>query len=253
MRLSIILLFNIQFNIAIRYEPETTLSPRQRLRRLPQQQNILVYTKMATDEEKCKLNKLLQGLEVSEVKLTERCSDLVKTFQQRFGAEVEAESSQESEKIYDDLTDNPYKVDPQLLEENEKKLRELLNESKRSKKANSESVLMTSADDKRPWRTNSSKEKLFRVDSELKRHMKKSSQMIVPLPEHEMQHLVKECREEGSVAPAVGANRLRETVDAAKKNLPNFQYKKIYNSTATSIMPQAHTVQTQPAQPKVTN
>ncbi|CAH0703537.1 unnamed protein product [Spodoptera exigua] len=227
---------------------------------------------MATDEEKCKLNKLLQGLEVSEVKLTERCSDLVKTFQQRFGAEVEAESSQESEKIYDDLTDNPYKVDPQLLEENEKKLRELLNESKRylmvdiqpgiqsgvqyivgSKKANSESVLMTSADDKRPWRTNSSKEKLFRVDSELKRHMKKSSQMIVPLPEHEMQHLVKECREEGSVAPAVGANRLRETVDAAKKNLPNFQYKKIYNSTATSIMPQAHTVQTQPAQPKVTN
>ncbi|XP_035458560.2 uncharacterized protein LOC118281865 [Spodoptera frugiperda] len=207
---------------------------------------------MATDEEKCKLGKLLQGLEVPEVKLTERCSDLVKSFHQRFGGEVEAESRQESEEINDGLTENPYKVDPKLLEENEKKLKELLAESKRAKKVNSESVLMTSADPKRPWRTNSNKEKLLRVDSELKRHVEKSSEMIVPLPENEMQDLVKACREEGNVAPAVGSNRLRETVDAAKKNLPHFQYKKIYNSTATSIMPQAHAVQSQPAQPKLT-
>lgn len=86
---------------------------------------------MATDEEKCKLGKLLQGLEVPEVKLTERCSDLVKSFHQRFGGEVEAESRQESEEINDGLTENPYKVDPKLLEENEKKLKELLAESKR--------------------------------------------------------------------------------------------------------------------------
>lgn len=110
----------------------------------------------------------------------------------------------------------------------------------RAKKANSEGVVLGGADPKRPWRTNSSKEKLLRVDSEIKRHLEKSAQMIVPLADDEMQDLLKECREEGRVAPPVGSNRLRDTVDAAKKNLPNFQYKKIDNTTATAIMPQAH-------------
>lgn len=85
---------------------------------------------MATDEEKSKIVKLLQGLEVPEVKLTDRCSDLVKTFHQKFGGEVQAESQQEEEDE-NDISENPYKVDRSLLEENEKKLRELLAESKR--------------------------------------------------------------------------------------------------------------------------
>lgn len=84
---------------------------------------------MATDEEKSKIVKLLQGLEVPEVKLTERCSDLVKAFQQRFSGEVEAESHQEED--MQDLGENPYKVDRRLLEENENKLKELLAKSKR--------------------------------------------------------------------------------------------------------------------------
>ncbi|KAJ8737193.1 hypothetical protein PYW07_000464 [Mythimna separata] len=201
---------------------------------------------MATDEDKSKIVKLLQGLEVPEVKLTERCSDLVKTFHQRFGKEVEAESQQED--MDSDLSENPYKVDRLLLEENENKLKALLAEAKRAKKENAEKVL-DGTDPKRPWRTNSNKEKLLRVDSELKRHLEKSSQVIVPLAEQVMQELVKECNDEGRVAPAVGANRLRDTVDAAKKNLPQFQYKKIANSTATSIMPQAHAFHAKPTTP----
>lgn len=74
--------------------------------------------------------------------------------------------------------------------------------------------------------------------------------MIVPLADQEMQDLVKECKDEGRVAPSVGANRLRDTVDAAKKNLPHFQYKQIYNTTATEIMPQAHAFHPKAAQPK---
>lgn len=109
---------------------------------------------------------------------------------------------------------------------------------------------MTGADPKRPWRTNSNKEKLLRVDSELKRHLEKSSQIIAPLAEQEMQDLVKECKDEGRVAPAVATNRLRDTVDAAKKNLPHFQYKQIYNTTATAILPQAHAFNVKSAQSK---
>ena len=120
----------------------------------------------------------------------------------------------------------------------------------RAKKTNAEKVIFTGTDPKRPWRTNSNKEKLLRVDSELKRHQEKSSQMIVPLAEQEMQDLVRECKDEGRVAPAVGANRLRDTVDAAKKNLPHFQYKQIYNTTATAILPQAHAFSAKSAQPK---
>lgn len=90
----------------------------------------LTNLKMATDEEKSKIEKLLQGLEVPEVKLTDRCSDLVKAFHQRFDGEVEVESRQETGDM-NDLGENPYKVDRSLLEENEKKLRELLAETKR--------------------------------------------------------------------------------------------------------------------------
>ncbi|PZC80033.1 hypothetical protein B5X24_HaOG215502 [Helicoverpa armigera] len=200
---------------------------------------------MATDEEKSKIIKLLQDITVPEVKLTERCFDLVKVFQQRFGGEVEAESRQEE--VQQDLSENPYRVDKRLLEENERKLRELLIASHRAKKLNARNVIVTGADPKRPWRTNSSKEKLLRVDLELKRHQEKSTEMIVPLADNDMQDLVKECREEWRVAPAVGPSRLRDTVDAAKKNLPHFQYKKIHNTTATSIMPQAHAFHAKPA------
>lgn len=111
-------------------------------------------------------------------------------------------------------------------------------------------MLLSGADPKRPWRTNSSKEKLHRVDSELKRHMEKAAQLVVPLADHEMQNLVQECRDEGRVAPSVGANRLRDTVEAARKNLPNFQYKNIENSTATSIMPRAHSCGSKGSTPK---
>lgn len=95
---------------------------------LSQQQTALSTDAMSTDEEKSKINKLLQGLEVPEVKLSERCSAIVKDFHQRFGNEVEAESRED--KFENDFNENPYKVDKKLLEENEKKLKELLTESK---------------------------------------------------------------------------------------------------------------------------
>ncbi|XP_075991199.1 uncharacterized protein LOC142986573 [Anticarsia gemmatalis] len=194
---------------------------------------------MTTDEEKCKISKLLQGIEVPEVKLTERCNDIVKEFHKRFDKEVDDEIKQED--VESEAYENPYRVDPRLLEENERKLRELLAESKRTKKQLSENVVSTNqGDPKRPWRTNTNKEKLLRIDGELKRHLEKSSQLIVPLADTDMQNLVKECREEARVAPPVGITRLRDTVDAAKKHLPNFQYRKIENSTAVAIMPEAH-------------
>lgn len=85
---------------------------------------------MATDEEKSKLAKLLQDVEVPDVKLTERCSDLVKDFQQRFGKEVEAE--EEAEMAPDNEPhENPYKVDRKLIDEIDRKLKELLIEGKR--------------------------------------------------------------------------------------------------------------------------
>lgn len=84
---------------------------------------------MATDEDKSKLIKLLQEIEVPEVKLTERCSDLVKEFHKRFDKEVEEEMEQEV--VTDEFIENPYRPDPRLLEENERKLKELLTENKR--------------------------------------------------------------------------------------------------------------------------
>lgn len=55
-----------------------------------------------------------------------------------------------------------------------------------------------------------------------------------------MRKLVQECEEEAQVASKIPANKLRESIDEAKKNLPNFQYRKIDNTTATVILPTAH-------------
>ncbi|XP_053623706.1 uncharacterized protein LOC128682829 isoform X2 [Plodia interpunctella] len=202
--------------------------------------NCLLIIVMATDEEKTKIIKLLENIDVPEVKLTERCSDLVKEFHNKFGKEVEDEEIEEAPTR--DLQVNPYKVDKHLIDNIDRKLKELLSQNKKVKKENAESVILTGPDPKRPWRTNSNKEKLLRIDSELKRHHEKSSDMITPMPENEMMELVKECREETLESPHVGAERLRDTVDAAMKNLPNFQYKRIVNSTATSILAEAHKV-----------
>lgn len=91
-----------------------------------QHRNII---EMSTDEEKTKLAKLLEGLEVVEVRLSERCSDLVKNFHQKFDKQVEEE--EEEMVANDEMYDNPYKPDAYLLEENEKKLKELWLENRR--------------------------------------------------------------------------------------------------------------------------
>lgn len=88
---------------------------------------------MTTDEDKTKIAKLLQGLEVPEVKLTERCHDLVKIFHEKFSKEVEEEEMRQQ--VNETVYENPYKVDRDLLEDNERKLRELLAESKRLEKS----------------------------------------------------------------------------------------------------------------------
>lgn len=98
-------------------------------------------------------------------------------------------------------------------------------------------------DPKRPWQTNSSKEKLLRIDCDLKRHLGRASELVEPLAEGDMQRLVMSCREYAKKSPSVGADRLRETVDEARRNLPNFQYRKVDNTTATAILPEAHRAQ----------
>lgn len=102
---------------------------------------------------------------------------------------------------------------------------------------------MPGCNQKRPWRTNSNREKLLRIDSELKRHLENASQLILPLNEGEMRDLIKECQEEARVTTTfnvVAPDRLKATIDAARKSLHNFQYRIINNSTATHIMPTAH-------------
>lgn len=84
---------------------------------------------MTTDEEKSRIAKLLQGIEVPETKLTERCSELIRDFHQKFDREVDEE--EQSNPIEDDVSQNPYRADRHLLEENERKLRALLSEYKR--------------------------------------------------------------------------------------------------------------------------
>ncbi|XP_045784279.1 uncharacterized protein LOC123880277 [Maniola jurtina] len=187
---------------------------------------------MATDEDKCKIAKLLQGLEVPEVKLSERCNDLVREFHKKFDGDITIE---EMEAVN---YENPYVPDKELLEVNERKLKELLKESKRVKKAID--LNLNAVDPKRPWRTNSNKEKLLRIENELKHHIEKSSSAITPMDEQEMTELVQVCREETMTSQPVGANRMRETVDEARRNLPNFQYRTVENSTATTILSHAH-------------
>lgn len=80
---------------------------------------------MTTDEEKSKLAKLLQGLEVAEMKLPERCNDLVHEFHEKYNNLVP------SEEVENEVYENPYVPDRALLEENEKKLKELLRDGKR--------------------------------------------------------------------------------------------------------------------------
>lgn len=101
----------------------------------------------------------------------------------------------------------------------------------RVKKELSTCVVLTGADPKRPWRTHSSKEKLLRIDNELKRHHEKASEVITPLPDCDMTDLVKECQQEGRESSGVGADRLRDTVNAAKRIFPT-------SSTGKSITPQ---------------
>lgn len=55
-----------------------------------------------------------------------------------------------------------------------------------------------------------------------------------------MKELLMECQQEIRAAPPVAADRLVDTVEAAKRNLPNFQYRRIQNTTATAIFPEAH-------------
>ncbi|CAH2103566.1 unnamed protein product [Euphydryas editha] len=193
---------------------------------------------MATDEDKCKLVKLLQEMEVPELKLPERCNGLIKEFREKYQSDVDDDDP--SFEIYE----NPYVPDKKLLEENAKKLIELKAGSKREKKIG-ECVLgnLNSADPKRPWRTNSCKEKLLRVDVELKKHKEKANQAITPLEEDKMKSFVKECQEETLAVRPIGADRLREAIEEARKNLPNFQYRNAENTTATSILPNAQSLQ----------
>lgn len=79
---------------------------------------------MATDEEKCKLAKLLQGLEVPEIKSPERCNKLIKEFQDKYDEPIG------NEDLQNEVYENPYIPDRALMEENERKLKELVTERK---------------------------------------------------------------------------------------------------------------------------
>lgn len=84
---------------------------------------------MTTDEEKSRLAKLLDNLEVPECKLSDRCSDLVKEFHKKFDKIVETEENETEVEEYD----NPYIVNKTLLEEIEKKLKLLVAQNHRFK------------------------------------------------------------------------------------------------------------------------
>lgn len=97
-------------------------------------------------------------------------------------------------------------------------------------------------DPKRPWRTNSNKEKLLRIDNEIKQHLDRASNMITAMADDEMQELVKNCRDANINSLPVTGERLRQTVDSAREKLTNFQYRKWENTTATMILPEAHAI-----------
>lgn len=62
----------------------------------------------------------------------------------------------------------------------------------------------------------------------------------MPLPDDEMQALVKQCVEEGDNISTISAEQLSEGIKDAKKSLPNFKYRKIENSTAIALLSGAH-------------
>lgn len=81
---------------------------------------------MSTDEDKARLLKLLQDLEVPESRLPERCQVVLKGLEQNVSQEDDAAIG-----VTDVPHVNPYVPDKELIEENERKLRELLSEGKR--------------------------------------------------------------------------------------------------------------------------
>lgn len=60
--------------------------------------------------------------------------------------------------------------------------------------------------------------------------------MITPLSDVEMKDLIEECAENSTEESLCTATKLKAIVDAARKDLPNFQYRNIENSTATKIL-----------------
>lgn len=85
---------------------------------------------MSTDDEKTKIAKLVKGLEVPDIKLSERCSGLIKDFHVKFDAEIEKEEK-DTNSINDEVLENPYRVDKMLLDENERKLKQVLKDYQR--------------------------------------------------------------------------------------------------------------------------
>lgn len=85
---------------------------------------------MATDDEKTKIAKLVKGLEVPDIKLSEQCSGLIKDFHKKFDKEIEQEEK-ETEPFNDEVLENPYRADQILLDENERKLKQVLRDYKR--------------------------------------------------------------------------------------------------------------------------
>ncbi|KAL4717701.1 hypothetical protein ACJJTC_000850 [Scirpophaga incertulas] len=195
---------------------------------------------MTTDEDKIKLAKLLQEIEIPEIKLTERCSNIVKNIKEKFEQEI---VNEENTNIMTVQTyENPYKIDEMLTRDIDEKLKILRIEGKRTRKELATGIVLSGTDPKKPWRINSTKEKLIQIDHEIKRHNEKAYDMITPLTEGEMKELVNECRETHFNSAPIPICTLRSTVEAAKKSLPNFQYKNIENTTATTILPDAHQI-----------
>lgn len=85
---------------------------------------------MSTDDEKTKIAKLVKGLEVPDIKLSERCSGLLKDFHEKFDKEIEQEEK-ETNPLHDEVSENPYRVDKTLLDDNDRKLKRVLRDYKR--------------------------------------------------------------------------------------------------------------------------
>lgn len=97
-------------------------------------------------------------------------------------------------------------------------------------------MITNDEDPKRPWRTHSCKEKLLRIDNEIKRHDEKASEPIKPLQEGHLTELITECNEERVRFPSIHPSRVNQAVEETKIMLSNFQYKHVENSTALSIL-----------------